>query len=100
MPIRTTAAARAATRAVAWVERADIDVSSAQGGDHVHHFDRTTRRDPSGLRVGCHEAQQVAMNRASTVAPKRNDDTGTRSSMPWNIGAKSRSAGSFSGAKP
>ncbi len=26
--------------------------------------------------------------------------TGTRSSMPWNIGAKSRSAGSRSGAKP
>ena len=44
--------------------------------------------------------QQVRRSRSSTRVPKRSASTGTRSSTPWNMPAKSRSAGSRSGAKP
>ena len=57
-----------------------------------------------GLRGASHDAaparQQLCSSRSSTRVPKCSDSTGTRSSMPWNIGAKSRSAGSRSGANP
>lgn len=40
------------------------------------------------------------MNLSSTRTPNCRPSTGTRSSTPWNMPAKSSSGGSFSGAKP
>jgi transporter family-2 protein len=56
--------------------------------------------------VGAHgsrlqrEGHASSMKRPSTRVPKSRDDSATRSSLPWNIAAKSRSGVSRSGAKP
>ena len=59
--------------------------SAAMGGSRV-----------SGRMVG----QQRSRKESRTRVPNCRAATGTRSSTPWNIPEKSRSAGSRSGAKP
>lgn len=64
---------------------------------------RSTLADVYGLREltsARSTAQQVRMRRSSTRTPNCTASTGTRSSTPWNIPAKSRSAGRRSGANP
>ena len=44
--------------------------------------------------------QQLRRKRSSTRTPNLRPSTGTRSSTPWNMAAKSKSAGSSNGRKP
>src|SRR5690625_1084085 len=61
----------------------------------------SSAHDPAEFaRRPTHPCQQVRRNRSSTRTPNSRDSTGTRSSTPWNIPAKSNSGGSFNGAKP
>ena len=48
----------------------------------------------------CEIHQQLLRKVSSTRVPNFSASTGTRSSMPWNSEAKSRSGGSRSGANP
>jgi hypothetical protein len=52
-----------------------------------------TQKSPPG-------PQQLSRKSSSTRTPNWRASTGTRSSTPWNMPAKSRSGGSRSGAKP
>ena len=52
------------------------------------------------LHVVLRGVSSSASRSVSTRLPKTSASSGTRSSTPWNIAGKSRSAGSCSGAKP
>ncbi len=73
---------RAATSCVTWGERS------------------TACRWATWLEISIVVDQLVATNRRNTRVPNSSDSIGTRSSTPWNMPEKSRSAGSRSGAKP
>jgi basic amino acid/polyamine antiporter, APA family len=65
-----------------------------------------TRADPTSSASGADGAppprrvQQLRRNRPRARTPKRSESSGTRSSTPWNMPEKSRSAGSRRGANP
>ena len=67
----------------------------AAASDHPRELHALTR--PTAPTGG---PQQVCRNRRSTRTPNSTDSTGTRSSTPWNMPAKSSSGGSRSGANP
>ncbi len=86
------------------VVRCSTNRSAAAPGARIRQLDEDGYREGAWSRRTAGRdgpvGHDVARKRFSTRTPKRNASSGTRSSTPWNMPAKSSPSGSRSGANP